>query len=430
MSNLTRQMPVQATSRSSMTGILQRAAVNSEIDRAVPPIVYDTLGTSGQPLDEHTRDFMERRFGHDSSVRTIAPRPAASGLTIDPADSPSEVAADRHADGLFSDQASKHRFDFSGVRVHDDSQAARSARAVGALAYAVGRDMVFGQGQYAPGTDSGRWLLAHELTHVIQQDGMPQTNLALTVENDGTAEEHNAEAVANAVTSGRPVGTILRAVQAVQRRAAPYIKKISVHLTPPQTADLEWEGTPPTEATGSDHFTVSTGKGYSDLIDPPGTCTRTCCRDANMQCAPPWNQPGRVGACCTYYGSNYWTGIPQVEHNTWRWWTPIQPYYSSRGIALHQHHTVTGQPIGHGCVRMLDENARRIYDYSNGRRTNVTIDGRAAPVQCEESQRCPRRSGTSGRTGSLETSDEDSAMLSQTEDEEQNAIPGLEGMMT
>jgi hypothetical protein len=67
--------------------------------------------------------------------------------------------------------------DFSQVRVHTDSQAAKSAEAVNALAYTVGRDVVFGAGEYRPGSDAGRGLLAHELTHVEQQSGMPTGQL-------------------------------------------------------------------------------------------------------------------------------------------------------------------------------------------------------------------------------------------------------------
>jgi len=58
--------------------------------------------------------------------------------------------------------------DFSQVRVHTDSAATRSARAVNARAYTVGSDVVFGAGRYAPGTREGDRLLAHELTHVVQ----------------------------------------------------------------------------------------------------------------------------------------------------------------------------------------------------------------------------------------------------------------------
>ena len=68
--------------------------------------------------------------------------------------------------------------DFSQVRVHTDRRAAESARAVNALAYTVGRDVVFGEGQYSPRTHSGQKLLAHELTHTIQQ-GMQHAPSAL-----------------------------------------------------------------------------------------------------------------------------------------------------------------------------------------------------------------------------------------------------------
>jgi hypothetical protein len=60
--------------------------------------------------------------------------------------------------------------DFSNVRVHTDAKAAESARAVNALAYTVGRDVVFGPG-YTPGNVGGNRLLAHELAHVVQQGG-------------------------------------------------------------------------------------------------------------------------------------------------------------------------------------------------------------------------------------------------------------------
>lgn len=61
--------------------------------------------------------------------------------------------------------------DFGGVRIHTDARAASSARAVNALAYTVGPNLVFGEGHYAPGTIAGQRLLAHELTHVLQQQG-------------------------------------------------------------------------------------------------------------------------------------------------------------------------------------------------------------------------------------------------------------------
>ena len=91
---------------------------------AAPPAVNDVLATTGRPLDAATRGFMEPRFGHD----------------------------------------------FSQVRVHSDPAAAGSADAMAARAYTVGHHVVFGSGEYRPGTADGRHLLAHELVHVTQQN--------------------------------------------------------------------------------------------------------------------------------------------------------------------------------------------------------------------------------------------------------------------
>jgi hypothetical protein len=91
-----------------------------------PPIVDQVLARPGQALDPDARQFFEQRF-----VR-----------------------------------------DFGRVRVHADAQAAASARAVDAHAYTVGNHVVFGASRYAPNTAAGRRLLAHELTHVVQQGAM------------------------------------------------------------------------------------------------------------------------------------------------------------------------------------------------------------------------------------------------------------------
>lgn len=103
----------------------QRGLNSSVPFNQVPGIVRETLQSPGQPLDAGTRNFMESRFGYN----------------------------------------------FDHVRVHTGSGAEKSARAVNALAYTVGRDVVFGKGQYAPASADGQQLLAHELTHVMQQEG-------------------------------------------------------------------------------------------------------------------------------------------------------------------------------------------------------------------------------------------------------------------
>ncbi len=159
---------------------LQRCAEHQAEPTRVPPIVHEVLRSPGQPLDPATRAFMEPRFGHEFSQvrpRTAAPQMAKAELTIGPVNDRFEREADRVAETVMrapglgaSDESSPCAgFDFSQVRVHADAKAAESARAVNALAYTVGQDVVFGVGQYAPETGPGRRLLVHELAHVVQQ---------------------------------------------------------------------------------------------------------------------------------------------------------------------------------------------------------------------------------------------------------------------
>lgn len=103
--------------------IIQTKAIAQQDTSQVPPIVHEVLNSSGQHLDPETRTFMESHFGHD----------------------------------------------FNQVRVHTNAKAAESARTVNALAYTVRNNIVFNSGQYRPETEAGKKLLAHELTHTIQQ---------------------------------------------------------------------------------------------------------------------------------------------------------------------------------------------------------------------------------------------------------------------
>lgn len=85
------------------------------------------------------------------------------------------------------------------VRVHDDSGAGHLARAVSARAFTTGADVFFGSGEYKPGTSDGDRLLAHELTHVVQQRGAPSSG-PLEVSDPGDALESEADAAARDIT--------------------------------------------------------------------------------------------------------------------------------------------------------------------------------------------------------------------------------------
>jgi hypothetical protein len=127
---------------------LQRAAIGPATADPIP-LVQQTLNSAGNPLDHATRALMESRFAQD----------------------------------------------FSRVRVHTDTKAGESARALNALAYTVGPRVVFGSDQYAPNTNAGRRLLAHELAHVIQQKDISNSGTTLEISSPHDQSEREAEMI-------------------------------------------------------------------------------------------------------------------------------------------------------------------------------------------------------------------------------------------
>src|SRR5262249_8006202 len=106
--------------------------------------------------------------------------------------------------------------DLGHVRIHADSEAARSAREVSALAYTVGSNIVFDSGQYAPGTPDGQKLLAHELVHVVQQQGAGGFQKKLRIDSPTSPAEYEADAVATRLLAGERV-TVSQNAGAVAR---------------------------------------------------------------------------------------------------------------------------------------------------------------------------------------------------------------------
>ncbi len=150
--------------------VLQRAATGGAAPASVPASVLRTIGSAGRPLDSGARAAMEARFGRD----------------------------------------------FSAVRVHTDHGAAESARAVNARAYTVGQHIAFDRGQYQPDTPAGRHLLAHELTHTVQQRGLQRKPNEGGILDPGTDSRYEREAErAASAAAGTP--------SIVARPAAPAI---------------------------------------------------------------------------------------------------------------------------------------------------------------------------------------------------------------
>jgi hypothetical protein len=141
----------------------------SDVQPSILPVVNDVLSSSGHTLDPALRSFMEPRIGQSFSRASSYHTPGNSeAFVIGSPQDQYEREADTQAAKVAAMAPSSGRANFSDVRVHTDSRAADSARAVGARAYTVGNHVVFGHGRYAPRTGEGMTLLAHELTHVQQ----------------------------------------------------------------------------------------------------------------------------------------------------------------------------------------------------------------------------------------------------------------------
>lgn len=152
--------------------------------------------SSGQPLDAPSRERMETQLGHHFARIPIFPAPTSSSLQIVGASDRTEHAADEAAKtfdvpaNVFAkslDALNSPRLDFSSVRIHTDAPAQKSARALNALAFTLGRDIFFDAGQYSPTTRAGEQLLAHELAHVLQQSSTRNAPVAVQRKQAGKA---------------------------------------------------------------------------------------------------------------------------------------------------------------------------------------------------------------------------------------------------
>jgi hypothetical protein len=327
---------------------LQRVAPASHAPATAPPIVHQSLQTPGRPLDSSIRTFFEPRFGRDLGT----------------------------------------------VRVHTDSIAAASARAVNALAYTVGRDVVFGAGQFAPHTSQGRRVLAHELAHTVQQSagGDSQRVAPLRISDPADAAEREASDIADRVMVGGGVGPLELASAGVLHRVPPedakkqtpadeledpfaiqcpaipegkWITQVVVNQEAQQTVTATWND----GSTSSGE--CSTGKGHC-CVDPANP-TGVACTEARSR---------TYGSNCTPITTG--KGLPvlrkQKDHKGVQLWTEID---STRAIALHAYSPINGHPLSHGCVRLHDDMACNIFNGSRVGKTMVQIKGFARPM-CDD----------------------------------------------
>jgi len=183
---------------------LRRQHDNGNAPPSVPPSVHETLRAPGEPLASDLRAEMDSRFG----------------------------------------------FDFSGVRVHADSAAAESARAVSAYAYTVGPDIVFAPGKFAPYAPAGRRLLTHELTHVVQQNGLSGGFARSSIEIGSVDDplEREADRVADSLMKGESQLSARSLSTSPGEASRPLVQR-AVDASAPTTAGPEAKPPPNTTST-------------------------------------------------------------------------------------------------------------------------------------------------------------------------------------
>jgi len=314
--------------------MLQRKAASDHDAGEVPNIVYDVLRSPGQPLDAESRSYFEPRFGYD----------------------------------------------FSRVRVHSNSSAARSASAVDAEAFTVGSNIVFSQGSYSPRTRNGRELMAHELTHVIQQGFTNASSSNLAVSDADSRAEREATVLARRATQElrseqyQPVS--VNGEVTLSRKPTTETKPASKHIVVDigsQTATA-YEG-------GKESRTMKISSGRKGYPTPTGPFT---VGDPDKT-----HKSSKYGKCVGPEGSrNVGNGAKSCRKSE-KYVGADMGYYQPFAPAVGFHR---GDPavMSHGCIHLAESDAKWLWDWA-GKGTSVQVKGapskEKAPVKSKRSKK-------------------------------------------
>ncbi|HEX8144687.1 MAG TPA: DUF4157 domain-containing protein [Pyrinomonadaceae bacterium] len=211
--------PVNDTQRARVLGALQRQYGNRYVQRVLAP------GAKSHPRTSTTPAFPIFR-SEDDGAHTA---PSLMNRSV-----PSQIeSSSGQALNGETQQLMQSRFgqDFNNVRVHDDAHAHEAAKNLSAEAFTTGRDIYFSPGAYNPSTPSGQRLLAHELSHVVQQDSGAAAAAAAAagpstygyhVSQPGDHLERQADAASDAVMRGElfPPITSSSSVPTIARQAS------------------------------------------------------------------------------------------------------------------------------------------------------------------------------------------------------------------
>lgn len=205
-----------------------------------------------------------QRFTAQAGTPGAAQAPASVGRVLSEPGSPLEPV-------LRQDMEQRFGHNFSRVRVHCGASAAQSARSLAANAYTVGHDIAFAAGRFAPGTQAGRRLLAHELTHVVQQSQADRPTASPGNATHPRANiSHSDVILARDMDAGAPADAGVPAdagASSAPRDAAP------VAGTPAGTGSAPAPARPPVAAGPSATIGAVTFRGSSNRIAPTQTAT-------------------------------------------------------------------------------------------------------------------------------------------------------------
>jgi lipoprotein-anchoring transpeptidase ErfK/SrfK len=317
---------------------VQRKQSGPGSNEIAPPIVHEVLESPGQPLDKTSRDFFEPRFGHD----------------------------------------------LSQVRVHADSTAQRSASEVNALAYTVGKHVVLGRSKSGSSVASSRNLLAHELTHTIQQGTQNSySGVQRQVDEEaGDADEEPGEAhdgdTPVIVSAAPDVGEQERGVDSARdvsdpgllaqnspepmQEGKPVQEKKKQPDPPPKINSIDVD-------LSSQQMTVhysdgsTEGRAIASGKGSPGTTDDPCKTQTEDHCTP-------IGDFKIVSKGNKDTKNPRGDKMAWYVELGGDKVIDNRGIGIHNSQPVGGGPRSHGCVRVGDSAA----DEAFAKKINKGVD--------------------------------------------------------
>jgi hypothetical protein len=230
-------------------------------------------------LDASTVTKMQQTMGNAAVQRLLAQRsgggPTEINEEVSGAINNQRGAGQTLDEGMATKAGGAMGQDFSGVKVHTDSGADNLSRQLGAKAFTTGSDIFFREGAYNPKSSEGQHLIAHELTHVVQQGASaPSVQGKMTVNDPNDQYEAEADAVASTVMSheedsaqreGAPEDELQE--MPVQREAAPEDEVQEMPMAQREGAAEEEEEVAPPPAAEAETQEVAPGEGAPSELD-------------------------------------------------------------------------------------------------------------------------------------------------------------------